>query len=65
MLFRSDGPPRLHPESAVVGTLSLTQARPALMVPRSHGAPQALALDADDAFEHWARLTLALLELWV
>ena len=59
------GPPRLHPESAVVGTLSLTQARPALTVPRSHGTPQELALDADDAFEHWSRLTLALLELWV
>jgi len=34
-------------------------------VPRSHGAPQELTLDADDAFEHWARLTLALLKLWV
>ena len=59
------GPPRLRPETAVVTTLSLTQARPVLSVPRSHGPAQDLALDADDAFEHWAQLTLALLELWV
>jgi len=59
------GPPRLDPEAAVVSTLTLTQARPALSVPRSHGSAQVLDPDADDAFDHWAGLTRGLLALWV
>ncbi len=59
------GPPRLNVESAVVSTLSVTGPRPELSVPRAHGPTQPVPIDADDAFEHWAQVTLRLLELWV